>query len=279
MPRSPRRTSSRRTILTAVVVVASLATGAYVLDGLAGTGGYTAEPVRRATSPGPSPSASPSPSPESAAPSTEPPPVLSRPGDFPIGGPARFRFVDEEGEVLGESGRLLRYRLGLEQGLDEDLDEFAEFVDETLGAGRGWTAGGDLRFQRVPGRAAYDFTIYLASSETSGEMCAGGGLYVLGSGLPEGGVSCRLTGQVILNYSRWRLSVPQYVDDEVPLSTYRRMLINHEVGHELGYGHEACPGRGEPAPVMQQQSIDLGGCDANPWPYRDGRRYAGLPVA
>jgi hypothetical protein len=71
---------------------------------------------------------------------------------------------------------------------------------------------------------------------------------------------------VILNLARWRLSVPEYVAGQVPLESYRQYMINHEVGHELGYGHEPCPGRGRPAPVMQQQTLGLYGCVANAWP-------------
>ena len=44
------------------------------------------------------------------------------------------------------------------------------------------------------------------------------------------------------------------------------MVINHEVGHWLGHGHETCATKGGPAAVMQQQSIDLEGCRFNPWP-------------
>ncbi len=52
---------------------------------------------------------------------------------------------------------------------------------------------------------------------------------------------------------------------------YRQMLINHEVGHRLGYGHVTCDKDGEALAVMQQQTkfLDHDGihCRANPWPY------------
>ncbi|MFI6333170.1 DUF3152 domain-containing protein [Micromonospora chersina] len=78
--------------------------------------------------------------------------------------------------------------------------------------------------------------------------------------------------------NRWRRSVPDYINSKTELTLYRYYINNHEVGHELGKNHEACPGKGQPAPVMQQQTYGLKGCVANPWPYLNGKRYAGPSI-
>jgi hypothetical protein len=276
-----RRLRRRRLVITAVMIVGLLAAGAYALDWWTGTTGdeVVVPPpvplveVTRTPSP-PSPTPTPTPPEE-----TELPPVLTSLEDFPTSGPGTFTFAPGTGEVLGDAGSLRRFRIGVEDGITMDLAELAVFVDETLGHEQGWTAGGDLRLQRVAGDADHDYTIFLATSETTERLCADAGLQVIAPSFPEGGVSCRTPGRAVLNLSRWHRSVPHYVDAEVPLETYRRMLINHEVGHELGYGHYGCPGRGEPAPVMQQQTLFLDGCEANPWPYLDDEFHTGPPVS
>lgn len=267
-------------LVSASVVLAVLIAGSGALDWWAdASGDGLAVPPSPVPTTSPTPSPTPPPEPDSTPEAAETQPVLALAGEFPTDGPGQVTLAEGEGEVLGESGPLRRYRVAVEDNLDRELDEFAQFVDETLGDEQGWTAGGAHRFQRVPDGGGHEFTVYLVTSQTAGQMCAAGGLTVIAPGLPEGGVSCRLTGQVIINLSRWRSSVEHFVEAEVPLLAYRQMVLNHEVGHELGYGHYACPGEGEPAPVMQQQSIRLDGCEANPWPYLDGVHHTGPPAA
>jgi hypothetical protein len=207
--------------------------------------------------------------------------ILSLPGNFPSSGPGSFVFAVSPGATMGTAGVLRRFHIGIEKGIvsgtgevgGEDLATFAAEVDESLGDARGWTASGKLRLQRVSPAVPSDFTIYLATPETARKMCAQGKVNILRHGEPY--TSCRAPGKVILNLARWRLSVPEYVASQVPLEAYRQYMINHEVGHELEHGHELCPARGRPAPVMQQQTLGLHGCIANPWPYLNGKRYAG----
>ncbi|KXK63543.1 hypothetical protein AWW66_01935 [Micromonospora rosaria] len=200
-------------------------------------------------------------------------PVLRLPGTAPSAGRGTFGYDGRTGPVLGRAGDLRRYRVAVERGSGEEVTAFADAVHTALAGPGSWVDGGRLRLRQVPGSGPYDFTVYLATARTAGRMCAAGGVDIRVGGRPY--TSCRAVGRVIINLDRWRTSVPHYVRAEVPLAVYRTYVVNHEVGHELGYRHERCPGAGRPAPVMMQQTLFLRGCVANPWPYRDGRRYAG----
>ncbi|MGW4463117.1 DUF3152 domain-containing protein [Micromonospora sp. NPDC004704] len=204
------------------------------------------------------------------------PPLLRMPGPVPQSGKNTFRYGTGVGKVAGQAGVLRRYRVATEDGSGEDVKEFSAAVDETLSDPRSWTGSGQLRLQRVPEGSNYDFTVYLATADTAARMCAAGGTDIRIDGEPY--TSCRTPGKVIINLNRWMLSVDYLVAAKLPLADYRLYVINHETGHQLGHGHEQCPGKGRPAPVMQQQTLFLNGCVANSWPYLDGRRYEGPPV-
>jgi len=201
-----------------------------------------------------------------ASPSTLAAPV---PANVPDKGAGTFAFADGTGPVLGKAGNLRRYRVAVENGASLNAGTFASAVDAILGGPDGWTAAGTVRFQRVPQKSAFEVTIYLATPATTDQLCASGGLHV------QKFLSCRLAGQIVINLARWVAAVPDY---GAPLETYQQYALNHEIGRDLGYPNEMCPGPGNPAPVMQQQSLGLDGCTANAWPYRNGTFYRGRPI-
>ena len=186
-----------------------------------------------------------------------------------MAGAGSFAYADGGSGMAGVAGQLMRYHVAAEDGLGIDANDFAAEVDAVLADPRGWTGDASLRLQRVEPAKPADFTVFLASPVTSEQMCRTEGLET------EQFTNCRLHGRVVINSARWLTGVPDY---GAPLSVYRAYVVNHEVGHEFGQWHELCPGAGQPAPVMQQQTLGLQGCVANPWPYLDGVRYRG-PVA
>jgi hypothetical protein len=175
---------------------------------------------------------------------------------YPTKGKETWRFAAGNSAVAGESGQLLHYRVAVEGGIaGVSANEFGSAVASTLADPRSWTAGGRWRLQRVgPGRP-YHFTVYLATPVTRDRLCAMG---------RDRYTSCRNGNHVVINVARWVHGVPHY---GAPLATYRQYVVNHEVGHRLDHGHEPCPGKGRPAPVMQQQTLGLRGCVANAWPF------------
>ncbi|MEV7346196.1 DUF3152 domain-containing protein [Streptomyces sp. NPDC093544] len=161
-------------------------------------------------------------------------------------------------------GQKFTYRVDVEQGLGLDATLFAQAVQKTLNDDRSWAHNGSRTFERISSGEP-DFVITLASPGTTAEWCAMSGLDTT-----EDNVSCdsASTERVMINAYRWAQGSETYGDQ---MQAYRQMLINHEIGHRLGYSHVTCDKDGELAPVMQQQTkfLDHDGihCKANPWPY------------
>jgi len=181
-------------------------------------------------------------------------PTLS-PLAFTGPGTGRLRVVPGTSPLSG-TGPVKRYLVEIEDGLAGDDDAFADFVERTLGDRRSWTHPGGLSLQRVDSEPV-DFRVTLASPDTVDRYCA-----PLDT---NGYTSCYDgKGRALLNVLRWMTGVPWYVDQ---MTTYRQYMVNHEVGHALGHGHEHCPAAGALAPVMQQQTLGLQGCRRNAWSY------------
>lgn len=200
------------------------------------------------------------------------------------GEPSPVRFIDTAWDVAGGEKqtlataaalanpdiRILRFNVKTEAPLRYDADQFSREVVAVLGDERSWIGFNDVVLEFVPfGSAtstndAVDFTLYLASGPTVDRLCRP---------LPTRSlVSCRVSNNVVLNHARWIDGPNIFHDDFVDkLDVYRRYLINHEVGHRLGHGHENnVPCRPDLyAPVMMQQTGGTRGCAPNGWPRWD----------
>lgn len=145
------------------------------------------------------------------------------------------------------------YDVAVWGSVKSDLASFKALAAQTLADSRGWSSGG-VTFREVA--SGGNFTLVLAEPSrvaSASSICSS--LY-----------SCRVGRNVIINDDRWRLATPSWNNAGGQLRDYRHMVINHETGHWLGFSHRYCSGAGQPAPVMQQQSISLQGCKFNPWP-------------
>jgi hypothetical protein len=190
---------------------------------------------------------------------TEVPPPAPDEAAYVEQGATTVSVVDGGSAVYG-TGPLRRFVVEIEDGIGVDGAGFAAAVEATLGDPRSWGGGGRMSFQRVGAAEAaaseYEFKVTLVSPGSMETYCPG-----VGTG---GYTSCRYGERAVINLARWATAVPDYEGD---IPTYRQYVVNHEVGHALGQGHEPCPGPGELAPVMQQQTLGLNGCAKNAWPY------------
>lgn len=133
-----------------------------------------------------------------------------------------------------------------------DFDRFARHVDWTLTDIRGWSLHHDVRYDQVASGA--EMRIHLASPAQVDAAAPG----------CSAQYSCRVGDDIYINDDRWMQATDTY--SHRSLDDYRHYVVTHEVGHWVELDHADCPGLGQPAPVMQQQSIRLSGCVAHVWP-------------
>ncbi|BDR52530.1 hypothetical protein KIM372_04370 [Bombiscardovia nodaiensis] len=137
-----------------------------------------------------------------------------------------------------------------------ETDSFASAIFRTLNDPRGWPRAGATFVQGSDG--ACDMTIVLSEAQylpTFSPSCSST-------------YSCRVGNQVIINKDRWDGGTDLWLGAGGDMERYKVMVINHEVGHRLGHmdNEQTCAAQGQPAPLMQEQSMGLDGCTPNEWP-------------
>ena len=135
------------------------------------------------------------------------------------------------------------------------LTNLKSLLKATYADPRGWNLDGKVAFKEVT--SGCDYTVWLSSAS---QMSSFGGVC-------DSTWNCRSGSNVIVNDTRWEQASDAWNAAKAgSIDDYRAMIINHETGHWLGFAHRHCTAAGQPAPVMEQQSIDLEGCTFNPWP-------------
>jgi hypothetical protein len=150
--------------------------------------------------------------------------------------------------------KTIRYCTSVRGVSEAVLPELNAKLQATLADSRGWSVNGLIRFEKS--EAGCEMRVWLSAADqmpSFGAIC-------------DSAWSCAVHPNVVINYDRWRYASDAWNQQNGSLDDYRSMVINHESGHWFGFNHSYCSGAGQPAPVMQQQSINLQGCTFNPWP-------------
>ena len=149
--------------------------------------------------------------------------------------------------------KVVTYSIRTKGPTKSNIQEFSSLAAQTLADSRGWSKAG-VGFKEVSSGGS--FVLWRATAEQVPSFSSG----------CSSNYSCRVGKDVIINEERWNNATNSWNAAGGSLRDYRHMVVNHEVGHFLSLGHENCKTPGSPAPIMQQQSIDLQGCTFNPWP-------------
>ncbi|OBK75622.1 hypothetical protein A5651_07290 [Mycobacterium sp. 1274761.0] len=213
--------------------------------------------------------------------------ILPDGGPYTEAGAKTWRIVPGSDPKVGDgTTKTFTYTVEVEDGLDTTTfggdENFARMVSQTLANPKSWTHNPQFAFTRVDATAGGkpDFRVSLTSPMTLREGCGYEIPIETSCYNPSYGPDAQR--RVFLNEARWARGAVPFQGD---VGAYRQYLINHEVGHAIGYPrHEPCAEDGQLAPVMMQQTFSTSDndnarfdpdwvkadgktCKPNPWPY------------
>jgi len=141
----------------------------------------------------------------------------------------------------------IRYTTNVDSDVEYSAKQFRKEVRAYLADPHGWKSEGYV----FVNSSSPDVEIHLSSPRT-----------LESTGCHDGTLSCaEMNGRhMYLNSMRWTQGAPA---SKLPLNKYRQYMVTHEMGHILGRDHVRCPGAGQPAPLMMQQTRGIGTCSPN----------------
>lgn len=199
----------------------------------------TPTPTRSSVSAPPSPTVTPT-KPVSAPPK----PTATKPAD-------PFATSTIKRETSSGEGKLYSFIVRVEKPTGLQVNAVAAEIADTLGDPRGWAGDGTVRFALVSDPKKADFVVYVSTPPAADSTCG------------KAAAICVAGNKVVLAAVDWKTPAPVWDSD---LTGFRRYLVNNAVGSYLDRKKASCTKAGQPAPVMSDQTTDLKGCTANPWP-------------
>jgi hypothetical protein len=158
--------------------------------------------------------------------------------------------------LAATAATLLDVPLSVPFSLDGFSEAEAAFFDAVVAHPRGWMSAG-FQFLRGPRSGAF-CVVHKTGADAMARLYPQ--THLQGLSVTDRGTQ---PIQVHLNARNWDAIPP--ASEFLELAAYREALINHELGHVLGYNHALCPKLAGPADIMQQPSKPLHGCTPSRW--------------